>query len=116
MRGGIISDGKRKSRVQGLGTRDEGIGNRDWDVQPSLFPTLATRPRNAGPSAPFRYAQDDSSDRAPCSVNYLDTHPHPYFANKILVFNEMRPEYRCKIVKTKELFAKSSYQRSYGVF
>jgi hypothetical protein len=40
-------------------------------------------------------------------------HPHPYFVNKILVFFGLRAGFRCKIVKTKELFAKSSSIRSY---
>jgi hypothetical protein len=42
--------------------------------------------------------------------------PHPYFGNKILVFLKLREGLRCKIVKTKELFAKSSRIRSYVWF
>jgi hypothetical protein len=42
--------------------------------------------------------------------------PHPYFVNKILVFFDLRVWLRCKIIKTKELFAKSSSERSYAHF
>jgi hypothetical protein len=41
-------------------------------------------------------------------------YPHPYFVNKFLVFIGLQVWLRCKIVKTKELFAKSSRIRSYG--
>ena len=39
-------------------------------------------------------------------------YPHPYFGRKILVFLRIQAGYRCKIVKTKELPAKSSRIRS----
>jgi hypothetical protein len=40
------------------------------------------------------------------------TTPHPYFGRKILVFIGLQTVLRCKIVKTKELPAKSSRIRS----
>jgi hypothetical protein len=40
-------------------------------------------------------------------------YPHPYFAYKIFAFFSLRIGVRRKIVKTKELFAKSSRIRSY---
>jgi hypothetical protein len=43
------------------------------------------------------------------------TYPHPYFGNKISVFKSLQVGMRCKIVKTKELFAKSSRIRSYAM-
>jgi hypothetical protein len=42
-------------------------------------------------------------------------YPHPYFVNKFLVFMGLQAWLRCKIVKTKELSAKSSRIRSYGL-
>jgi len=36
-------------------------------------------------------------------------YPHPYFGRKILVFLRLRAGWRCKIVKTKKLFAESSF-------
>jgi hypothetical protein len=40
-------------------------------------------------------------------------YPHPYFVNKFLVFMGLQAWLRRKIVKTKELSAKSSRIRSY---
>jgi addiction module HigA family antidote len=37
---------------------------------------------------------------------YAGSYPHPYFGCKILVFMRLQAGYCCKIVKTKELFAK----------
>jgi hypothetical protein len=37
---------------------------------------------------------------------YAGSYPHPYFGCKILVFMMLQAGYCCKIVKTKELFAK----------
>ena len=42
--------------------------------------------------------------------------PHPYFGCKLIVFNGLQMVIRCKIFKTKELFAKSSRIRSYETF
>jgi len=42
-------------------------------------------------------------------------YPHPYFGNKILVFFNLQVWFHCKIVKTKELFAKYSRIRSYAL-
>jgi hypothetical protein len=41
-----------------------------------------------------------------------DLPPHPYFGHNILVFIGLQTAFRCKIVKTKELPAKSSRIRS----
>ena len=38
--------------------------------------------------------------------------PHPYFGRKVVVFLMLQTGLRCKVVKTKELFAKSSRIRS----
>jgi hypothetical protein len=43
-------------------------------------------------------------------------YPHPYFVNKPIVFWRLQAWFRCKIVKKKELFAKSSRIRSYATF
>jgi hypothetical protein len=42
----------------------------------------------------------------------LDGTPHPYFGRKVVVFLMLQTGLRCNIVKTKELFAKSSRIRS----
>jgi hypothetical protein len=44
------------------------------------------------------------------------TPPHPYFGCKFLVFLRLQTGLRCKIFKTKEFPAKSSWIRSYGLF
>jgi hypothetical protein len=41
-------------------------------------------------------------------------YPHPYFANKLLVFISLRARLRCKILRTKKFPAKSSRIRSYA--
>jgi hypothetical protein len=43
-------------------------------------------------------------------------YPHPYFANKILVFFGLRAGLRRKIVKTMKFPAKLSRERSYAQF
>jgi hypothetical protein len=43
---------------------------------------------------------------------YTPTYPHPYFGCNILVFFSLQTVYLCKILQTKELFAKSSRIRS----
>jgi hypothetical protein len=43
---------------------------------------------------------------------FYTTYPHPYFWHKILVFIGLQTVFRCKIVKTKELPAKSPRIRS----
>jgi hypothetical protein len=40
-------------------------------------------------------------------------YPHPYFANKFLVFFSLQAWLRCKILRTKKFPAKSSRIRSY---
>jgi hypothetical protein len=44
------------------------------------------------------------------------TYPHPYFGCKFPIFMSLQTVLCCKIVKTKELFAKSSRIRSYVEF
>jgi hypothetical protein len=90
MRGGITWDAKRRA------------GNRDR--RDLCFPTLAA-------SSATAHARIGRGILLATCIP-----PHPYSAKKILVFNEMRDGYRCKILQTKELFAEYSYQRSYGVF
>jgi hypothetical protein len=43
-------------------------------------------------------------------------YPHPYFANKLLVFLRLRVGLRCKILITMKFPAKSSRIRSYVTF
>jgi len=47
---------------------------------------------------------------------YLAGYPHPYSVNKFLVFIDIGEVLRCKIVILLELFAESSFQKSYRVF
>jgi hypothetical protein len=42
--------------------------------------------------------------------------PHPYSVNKFLVFIDIGEGLRCKILILLELFAESSFQKSYGMF
>jgi hypothetical protein len=43
-------------------------------------------------------------------------YPHPYFANKFLVFISLQVCLRCKILRTKKFPTKSSKERSYTTF
>jgi hypothetical protein len=43
-------------------------------------------------------------------------HPHPYSVNKFSIINEILSVFRSKFLILLELFAESSYQRSYGRF
>jgi hypothetical protein len=50
--------------------------------------------------------------RLRCTAIEEPLYPHPYFGRKILVFMSLQTVLRCKIVKTKELPAKSPRIRS----
>ena len=59
---------------------------------------------------------DHSLPRKGPSSLAASPYPHPYSVNKISIINEMRHGCRSKFLILLELFAESSYQRSYRCF